>query len=206
MSDYNEANPFDDLPKQIKAYLNSKVDLISLLTIKKIGQLIPPMVMGFLIAFTLLFFTFFISYSFIQWYTDYVGKSSTASLIVSGFYLLLSLFIYIFRKSLIYNPIQKNIISEFKFKNINKESEIGEIENFSDLNKEIDRISKQSDDNEECLNDNIDEIKEYYSFDAIKTRFIDEIFQNPKPAISIILQSILTISSFRKKIKKRKLK
>jgi len=204
---YNQnTNPINDLPNQIKNYLNNKVDLISLFAIKKIGQAIPPLVLGFIIAFTFLFFTFFISYSFIQWYADYIGKASTASLIVSGFYLAISLLVYIFRKSLIYKPIQKSIISGLNFKDIHKSSNIRKIEDFSDLNKELERISDLSEKDEVDINENIEDIKKYYSYDAIKARFIVEIFQNPKPAISLILQSIMTISSFRKRRKEKKSK
>jgi hypothetical protein len=204
MNNYKDTNPINNLPEQIKSYLNTKVDLISLFAVKRIGQIIPPIVVGFIIAFTLLFFTLFISYSFIQWYADYVGKASTASLIVSGFYLALSLLVYFFRKQLIYNPIQKSIVSGLNFKDLHKASNISKLENFSELNKELERIAELSDKEDENLNENIEDIKEYYTFDAIKTRFIDEIFQNPRPAIALVLQSIMSISSIRKKHKERK--
>jgi len=206
MSYKQDTNPINDLPNQIKNFLNNKTDLISLFAVKKIGQIIPPIVVGFIIAFTFLFFTYFISYSFIQWYADYIGKASTASLIVSGFYLAVSILVYVFRKPLVYNPIHKMIVSGLDFNDIHKSSNIGKVESFSDLNKELERISDISEKDEIAINDNIEEIKTYYSYDAIKTRFIDEVFQNPKPAISFILQSILSISSFRKRRKEKKSK
>lgn len=204
MSYKQDTNPINDLPNQIKSFLNNRTDLINLFFVKKVGQIIPRLVVGFIIAFTILFFTFFISYSFIQWYADYIGKASTASLIVSGFYLAISILVYAFRKSLVYRPIHKMIVSGLDFKDIHKSSNIGKMESFSDLNKELERISDLSEKDNIAINENIEDIKTYYSYDAIKTRFIDEIFQNPRPAISLILQSILSISSFRKRRKEKK--
>jgi len=200
----SNSNPINDLPEQIKSYLNNKVDLISLFAIKKIGQIIPPIVVGFIVAFTFLFFTFFISYSFIQWYADYVGNASTASLIVSGFYLLTTITVFVFRKQLIYNPIQKNIISGTDFKEIHKTSNIARMESYADLNKQLETFIDKSDKDDQELSKNIESIKEYYSFDSIKSRFIDNILQNPRPAISLILQSIMTVTSFKRRRKEKK--
>ncbi len=200
----SNTNPINELPNQLKSYLNNKIDLLSLFLVKKVGQFIPLMIVGFIIAFTLLFFTLFFSYSFIQWYQDYIGKASTASLIVSGFYLLLSLIVYIFRKPLIYRPIQKGITKNLNFKDIHKTSSIKNVNSFEDLDIEIERISKLSEEDDKNIDNNIDEIKAFYSFESIKARFFDDILQNPKPAISLILQSIMSITSLRKRIKERK--
>ena len=201
---YSNENPINKLPDNIKSYLNNKVDVISLFVIKKLGQIIPMLVLGFIMAFTLLFFTFFISYSFIQWYADYVGKASTASLIVSGFYLLITWMLFVFRNALIFKPIQRGIIKGINFKEIHKSSGIRKIKSSEDIDDELSRLVEESDAKDDELNDTLDEIKEYYTYDAIKTRFFTNILQNPRPAIATILQAIMSFQSFRNRRKEKR--
>ena len=202
---YNsDENPINRLPNNFKQYINNKVDVVSLFIVKKMNQLIPMLIVGFLIAFTLLFFTFFISYSFIQWYADYIGNASTASLIVSGFYLFVTLIIYFFRKSLIYKPIQKGIIKGLDFKDIHKSSSIRNVRTAEDIDNELDRLMQESEINDAEMGDNINEIKEFYTYEAIKVRFFTNILQNPKPVISTLLQGIMTFQSFRGNRKAKK--
>ncbi len=203
MENYDN-NPLNKLPDQVKAFLNSKVDLISLFFVKKINQLIPNLVLGFILFFTLLFFTLFFSYSFIQWYSDYIGNASTASLIVSGFYLILAIVMFVFRKTLITNPIQKTLIQNTNFKDIHRATSLGTIHNIQHLDEELERLKNENEINEDELGDSIDEIKYYYSYDSIKDRFITQILNNPRPAISTLLQTIMSVKSFTNKRKSRK--
>ncbi len=202
---YNKnENPISKLPDSFKQYLNNKVDVISLFLIKKLGQIVPMLVLGFIVAFTLLFFTFFISYSFIQWYADYIGNASTASLIVSGFYLLITISLIVFRKALIVNPIQKGLIKGLNFKDIHKSSDIRKLRSAEDIEDELERLMKESDTNDNEISDNIEEIKEFYSFDSIKARFFTNVFQNPKPVISTLLQGFMSFNTYRNKRKVKK--
>ncbi len=197
-------NPINELPNQLKDYINVKIDLISLFVVKKLSKMIPLFVLAFILAFTFLFFTLFMSHAFINWYEDYIGKASTAALIVSGFYLLLGLIFFIFRKALIYRPIQKSIIDDLSFKDINSNSEIDKISSIEDMENELSKLKTRSEKTEEELSDAFDDIKYFYSFDAIKSRFFTNILENPKPAIGAILQSIMTVQNFRTKRKKKR--
>jgi len=203
MENYDN-NPLNNLPDQIKAFLNSKADLISLFFVKKLNQLIPNLVLGFILFFTFLFFTLFFSYSFIQWYSDYVGNASTASLIVSAFYLLLAIIMFVFRKALITNPIQKKLIQNTSFKDIHRGTSLGTIHSIQHLDEELERLKKESEYNEDELGESMDEIKEFYSYDSIKDRFITQILNNPRPAISTILQTIMSVRSFKSKRKTKR--
>ncbi|RLD44332.1 MAG: hypothetical protein DRI86_07760 [Bacteroidetes bacterium] len=197
-------NPLNQLPDQIKAFLNSKADLISLFFVKKLNQLIPNLVLGFILFFTFLFFTLFFSYSFIQWYSDYVGNASTASLIVSAFYLLLAIVMFVFRKFLIKNPIQKRIIQNTDFSDIHRGTSLGTIHNVQHLDEEMERLINESEISEDELGESMDNIKEFYSYDSIKDRFFTQILNNPRPAISTLLQTIMSVRSFTNKRKSKR--
>ena len=190
-------NPITELPNQIKASLNAKIDLFSLFLIKKLSKIVPLFVLGLILGFIFLFFTLFLSHSFIAWYEDYVGKGSTAALIVSGFYLLLGIIIFVFRKKIIYAPIHTAIIEGLNFKEVHTASQIGEIHTVKDLDEELEKSKVNSEILDEELNDSINDAKDYYTFDSIKSRFFTNIIENPKPLIGTILQSVMSIQNFK---------
>ena len=197
MSFSESNNPINELPNQIKASLNAKIDLFSLFLIKKLSKIVPLFLLGLILGFIFLFFTLFLSHAFIAWYEDYIGKGSTAALIVSGFYLLLGIIIFIYRKKIIYEPIHKAIIEGLNFKEVHTASKIGTIHSVDDLNEELDKSIVNSEILDDELNDSINDAKDYYTFDSIKSRFFTNIIENPKPLIGTILQTIMSVQSFK---------
>ena len=204
MSLSNLENPINELPNQIKESINAKIDLYSLFLTKKLSRLVPLFVLGLVLGFIFLFLTLFLSHAFIAWYEDYIGRASTAALIVSAFYLILGVIIFIFRKPLLYIPIQKGIVGELSFKDIHPSTEIGKISCMEDLNTALENAQIKSEQADSELGFTIEESKEYFSFDSIKSRFFTNIVENPKPLIGSVLQSIMFFQSFRSKRRNRK--
>ena len=196
-------NPIIELPDQIKKVINAKIDLYSLFLTKKLSRLVPLFVLGLILGFIFLFFTLFLSHAFINWYEDYIGKASTAALIVSGFYLALGVILFVFRKKLLYIPIQKGIVSELNFKDIHPESEIGNISCIEDIDDALNLSKQKSDAADSELGYIVEESKDYFTFDAIKSRFFSNIIENPKPIIGALLQSVMTFQSFRSRKRRR---
>ncbi|MCK5846087.1 MAG: phage holin family protein [Bacteroidales bacterium] len=203
--DYSDSeNPINDLPDQIKTSINARIDLYSLFIIKKLNKLIPLFILGLVLGFIFLFFTLFLSHAFIAWYEDYIGKGSTAALIVSGFYLLLGIILFVFRKQILYNPIQKGLVSELNFKEIHPSSEIGKISCNEDIDTALESSKLKSEEADDDLGFAINELKYYYTFDSIKSRFFTNIVENPKPLIGAILQGFMSVQSFKSKRRKKR--
>jgi len=204
MTNYlSDDNPVNNIPGQIKKYFNLRIDMLAMHLSKKLYQGMSVFVLSAIVSFALLFFLFFASYSFIMWYSDYYGNSSTAAFIVSGFYLLIALIVFAFRKALIYNPLKKSVYNRMDFKEFHKETIIGKIRNDEDFEQEIEKLDVEIEQAEQELDYSMDDIKEYYSFDAIKNRFVDDIFENPKPMISTVLQSIMAFRAFKSNKRKK---
>ncbi|RUA24948.1 MAG: hypothetical protein DSY76_07235, partial [Bacteroidetes bacterium] len=129
----NDENPINEVPEQIKKYINLRIDLLSLHFSKKVYRGLSIFVLGSVIAFAILFFLFFASYSFIMWYDDYYGNASTGAFIVSGFYLLLALLFYLLRRPLIYNPLKQSIYNKMDFEEFHKETIVQPIRNDEDF-------------------------------------------------------------------------
>lgn len=195
----NENNPVNEAPSQIKRYVNLRIDLLSLHFSKKMYRGLSIFILSAVIAFAILFFMFFASYSFIMWYDDYYGNASTGAFIVSGFYLALALLMFLFRKPLIYNPLKKSIYNRMEFEEFHKESIVQPIHNDEDFDREILRVKDEIENSDKELDFMVEDVKEYYSFDTIKDRFVDDIFSNPKPMISTLLQGLMAFRLFKGK-------
>jgi len=195
----NDENPINEVPEQIKKYINLRIDLLSLHFSKKVYRGLSIFVLGSVIAFAILFFMFFASYSFIMWYDDYYGNASTGAFIVSGFYLLLALLFYLLRKPLIYNPLKQSIYNKMDFEEFHKETIVQPIRNDEDFEREIKRVQDEIKNSDEELDYTLEDVKEYYSFDSIKSRFVEDLFSNPKPMISTMLQGIMAFRAFKGK-------
>ncbi len=202
----DEENPLNDAPAQIKRYINLRIDLLGLHVSAKLYSGLSVFILSAIVAFAVLFFLFFASYSFIMWYDDYYGNASTGAFIVSGFYLVVALFVYILRRPLIYNPLKKSVYNRMDFEEFHKETIVGPIRNDEDFAREINKVQKEMENNEQEIEFVVDEVKDYYSFDAIKDRFVDDLFANPKPMISTFMQGIMAFRSYKSGRRSRRAK
>ena len=201
-------NPLNNAPEQIKKYINLRIDLLGLHVSAKLYSGLSIFILSAIVSFAVLFFLFFASYSFIMWYDDYYGNASTGAFIVSGFYLAIALFVFVLRKPLIYNPLKKSVYNRMDFEEFHKETVVGPIRNDEDFAREINKVQEEMENNDREIDFVVDDVKDYYSFESIKTRFVDDIFANPKPMVSTLLQGIMAFRSFksdkRNKREKRK--
>lgn len=207
MADYlNDDNPINNAPEQIKKYINLRIDLLGLHVSAKLYSGLSVFILSAVVAFAVLFFLFFASYSFIMWYDDYYGNASTGAFIVSGFYLVVALFVFILRKPLIYNPLKKSVYNRMDFEEFHKETIVSSIKDDEDFSREINKVQQEIENTDREIDFVMDDVKEYYSFDSIKSRFVDDVFANPKPMISSVLQGIMAFRSFTSKKKARRKK
>jgi hypothetical protein len=197
-------NPLNSAPEQIKKYINLRIDLLGLHVSAKLYSGLSVFILSAIVAFAVLFFLFFASYSFIMWYDDYYGNASTGAFIVSGFYLAIALFVYALRKPLIYNPLKKSVYNRMDFEEFHKETVVGPIRSDEDFAREINKVQEELENNDREIDFVVDDVKDYYSFESIKDRFVDDIFSNPKPMISTVLQGIMAFRSFKSGKRKRK--
>ncbi len=92
--------PFEPLFEKVKEYINTTLELTKLKTIDKASGIISALVVQIGIVFLLSFFFLFINIGLAYWIGELSGKIYIGFFIVSGFYLLLSLFGILLFKSL----------------------------------------------------------------------------------------------------------
>jgi hypothetical protein len=94
-----------DMTDQVRKYVRLRIDLFKLDLTEKLATLTTTMLISIIFFIVFLFFTLFLSLSFIFWFKEYVGAAWAGSLIVAGFYVLLGIVVFLLRDKLFLNRI-----------------------------------------------------------------------------------------------------
>jgi hypothetical protein len=111
---------------QLKDYLDLKVGYLKLNVAEYLIKFFSSLVLWMVIFFILFFVLVFGSFAFAYWFGELTGRWSIGFLIIAGFYVLLAIFIYGFRKSIIVRPFTHLILSQMdldKFNDTENEKE-----------------------------------------------------------------------------------
>lgn len=105
---------FSELVKQIKLYISLRMKHYKLSAGEKIIELFSTLTAGmifWMIAFIIMIFG---GFALAFWLGDIFQNQSIGFLIVTGIFVLLIIIIYLFRQSLIFDPIARKLIHLFE--------------------------------------------------------------------------------------------
>ena len=111
---------------QVKAYLNLRVGYLRLYIAEYLIRFFSSLVLWMVIFLFLFFVLVFSSFAFAYWFGEMTGKWSLGFLIIAGFYVLLAVVIFGFRRVLIVKPFTQLIIKQMeldKFNDLEDEKE-----------------------------------------------------------------------------------
>lgn len=191
-----DQNPVLQTTDFLKKYVNLKIDIILLNVSSKLSNAAAYFIFIFILGFIFLFVSLFLSLSLASWLADVLNMPGMGNMIVSLIYLLIGVIVIVYREKLILGPIRKKMTADLDMSDLNTESSIKDHESISDA---IEHLNSELNDTENSIDQNITEIKDYYSFDQLKDRFIQSIFENPKSILSTLLILRELIRSRKKK-------
>jgi len=182
MTDSN--NPGKQTVPIIKRYINLKIDITLLQVSKKMSSAAAYFVFTIIMGFIALFISLFLSLSLASWIATTLNIPGMGNLIVGLIYLIIGTILYVFRNKLILQPVQKNMAKAMDFSDLN-----GSItkENTESIEDALGNLQKELALSEESLDYNLQDIKDYYSFEQMKDRFLDSILNNPKNILNVLL-------------------
>lgn len=93
------------LSGNVKEYVRLKIELFKLMAIEGAVQLLSTILISLVVLLLAIFFLFFLALAFVYWYGEMVGPMYVGALIVTGFYLLISVLVFILRDKLFINPL-----------------------------------------------------------------------------------------------------
>ena len=109
---------------QVKIYLDLQVGYLKLNVAEYLIRFFSSLVLWMVIFFILFFVIVFGSFAFAYWFGETTGRWSLGFLIVAGFYVILAILFYVFRKPIIVRPFTHLILSQMdldKFKDSENE-------------------------------------------------------------------------------------
>lgn len=192
-----EQNPVIQTTDFLKKYVNLKIDIILLNISSKLSNAAAYFIFILILGFLFLFISLFLSLSLATWLANELNMPGMGNMIVSLIYIIMAAILIIFREKLILGPIRKKMSTDLDMSDLNESSSIRKHES---IDEAIDHLNNELNYTEESIDQNIAEIRDYYSFDQLKDRFIQSIYDNPKS----ILNTLLIIRELLKSRKKKK--
>ena len=107
-----EFKKVEELALQIKAYIQTEIELIKLLFAEKLSKILSNFLAIMVLIWLLLIGILFASLSLAFFIGERLGKMSTGFIIVSMIYLLLAVVIWYLRERIIRIPILNGILSQ----------------------------------------------------------------------------------------------
>jgi len=191
-----DQNPVFQTTDYLKKYINIKVDIILLNIGSKMGTASAYLVFAVVMGFIALFISLFLSLSLADWLANVLNMPGIGNLIVSLIYLILAIILITYKEKLIINPIKKTMSSAMDFSDLHNESSIRKDES---VDEAINHLNTELINTEVAINENVDDIRNYYSFEQLKDRFLESIYQNPKSILNTLLILREIIKSRKKK-------
>jgi hypothetical protein len=100
------------LYKKVAQYSETSIELLKLQTIEKTANVISSLCVVISILFIIGMFILFVNIGISFFIGNLLENAALGFVIVSGFYLILGIIVFVFRKSLIKIPIENLIISK----------------------------------------------------------------------------------------------
>ena len=105
------SDDFSSLSGNVKDYVRLKLELYKLMAVEGIAQLLSSIIISIVVLLLAIFFLFFLALAFVYWYGEVAGHMYVGALIVTGFYLILSVLVFIYRDKLFVNPLITKLTS-----------------------------------------------------------------------------------------------
>lgn len=177
-------NPTLNTVDYVKSYINLKVDILLLNISKKLSNAAGYFAFAIIIGFIFLFISLFLSLSLSEWLSEELNIPGMGNFIVSGIYILIGFIVFRFRERLIIKPVSENIGKLMDMSDLHQESNIKQDSNIDEALVSLKQKLKST---ESDIENNITYIKDYYSYEQMKDRFLQSIMNNPKGIINTLL-------------------
>ena len=105
------SDDFSSLSGNVKGYIRLKLELYKLMVAEGVAQLLSSIMISLVVLLLSIFFLFFLALAFVYWYGEVVGHMYVGALIVTAFYLVISVIVFIFRDKLFIDPLITKLTS-----------------------------------------------------------------------------------------------
>lgn len=199
--------PLKETLETLKNYIDRQVQYNKLLLGKKLGEAAYYSTLLLMFSFLGVLILIFLSFGFVWWFSDKgYGAMHIGFLIISLFYALVGIVIYLSRNRLIANPIRK-ILGNILYDEADDDHNV--TINFSStelLNHKIQKSKKNLDEQEEILKEQFSGLGEAYTFTSISQRMLKNAYQSVMTTSNIARFTYLMVQRLKGGKKKKQKK
>ena len=203
--DFN--TPLINALEGIKLYFAQQIAYNKLLLSKKMAEASAHLIL-FIILFGLsTFILLFLSFAFGHWYADNYGKIYVGYLILTTFYFIFGVIIFIFRKPLIYRPIRR-ITGGILFNNGKDDSGIT-VETFNSkgsLDIQIKNALEDLNEQETELKEKFNQLNQQYTLTNIAQQFARNAYSSILTTSNIAKLTYFLVQKLKRKKKQKRIK
>lgn len=102
----------EDLFEKAEEYVKTNIELAKLKITDKVADVVGAVVTQIALVLVVFFFFLMINMGIAFWLGTVMGNTHTGFIVVAGFYFLIGLVLFAFRKSILKTPISNSIISQ----------------------------------------------------------------------------------------------
>lgn len=210
MDQHDFSAPLKRVTEGITSYINQQIRYNKVLLANKMGEASSYLILFSILMVFASFILFFLSFAFVWWYSIHFGDHFEGYLILAAFYLLLGILVYLFRNTLIFNPLRKlGGQMLFSKEEASDEKILKAFGNKESLEKELLQLKMEVVKQEAGLKSEIEHLGEAYSLSNISSRLMKNLYDSfvttkNIASISYLLVQKLRDYSSKKKTKKKK--
>ena len=105
------SDSFHDLGENVQKYIELRIEILKCILTEALAKFAAMLLKIFIFSLLIFFIMFFLSFAFVFWYDQYVGPLYLGALIISGFYFIVGLVVYLLRHKIFLDPLIKKYSS-----------------------------------------------------------------------------------------------
>jgi hypothetical protein len=204
MTSEDFARPIRQLSAGVVNYINLRINHVSLIIGKRMAELTTTIVTVTILAGIATMVLLMLTLAFVSWYGSTVGSYTHGLLIVSAFYIVAGLIIFLSREKLISDPVVRLLNKRKMFTDIKELGENIPVNSLDDLEKRIELMKLQLQHSELLMEQNLQDVSENLKPSRIISSILDQTFSSTAVTGKIVSKLLTFFLEKRKKKKAKK--
>ncbi len=193
--------PIKNYGEAIHEHVNLRINLIGLQISKRLADFATNLISAVLLAGLLALIVVMLSFAFVFWYGSTIGPYHHGFLIVSLFYLLAGLILFLFREKIIIDPfLRKMGPTGFGLDQEGKTAQLGKVKSMNDLRKREEIMKLQVEHSSLVIQQRLQTMNEAYAPKQIMKTLLDG-FLTSTPMLTRIVMVVINALRQQKKNK-----
>lgn len=205
MDNIDLGTPLRETIEGLRKYIDQLIGYNKLVFAKKIGELSSYLTLLIALGFLASLALIFMSFGFVWWYSDgQTEKMYIGFLLVAGFYVFIAILVYLFRKKLIFKPINK-ALGNVLFSDVDDDQRNEVFESAEMFGAKIKNAKERLSHKEKELNELVENLGEKYTFKNIGKQLLQNAYNSIVTTSNIAKLAFNLVQNLQRRKRKAKI-